>query len=66
MRFPARLILVLAAALLAVPALAAPEPATSMVRISTTSQQPDYSVPWSPGGVVRGVGAGFVIEGNTS
>ena len=64
MRFPARLILVLAATLLAFPALAAPEPATSMVRISTTSQQPDYSVPWSPGGVVRGVGAGFVIEGN--
>ena len=39
-------------------------PAASMVRISTTSQQPDYLVPWNPGQVGGGVGAGFVIEGN--
>lgn len=41
----------------------APGPAASMVRISTTAQQPDYSVPWNPGNVGGGVGAGFVIEG---
>lgn len=44
-------------------AAAAPEPSASMVRISTTSQQPDYTVPWNPGSVVSGVGAGFVIAG---
>jgi S1-C subfamily serine protease len=47
----------------AVAAASAPGPAASMVRISTTSQQADYSVPWNPGQVVSGVGAGFVIEG---
>jgi S1-C subfamily serine protease len=44
-------------------AAAAPGPSTSMVRISTTSQQPDYSMPWNPGNIGRGVGAGFVIDG---
>ena len=34
-----------------------------MVRISTTAQQPDYLVPWNPGNVGSGVGAGFVISG---
>lgn len=48
----------------AVPGLrAAPGPAASMVRITTTSQQPDYEVPWNPGTVGGGVGAGFIIEG---
>lgn len=41
-----------------------PIPSASMVRITTTSQQPDYSVPWNPGNVGGGVGAGFVISGN--
>lgn len=41
----------------------APGPAASMVRISTTAQQPDYLVPWNPGNVGSGVGAGFVISG---
>lgn len=41
----------------------APGPAASMVRISTTAQQPDYLVPWNPGNVGGGVGAGFVISG---
>lgn len=54
----------LAAALGAIAASpAAPGPAASMVRISTTAQQPDYAVPWNPGSVGSGVGAGFVIEG---
>ena len=44
-------------------AAAAPDPSASMVRISTTSQQPDYAMPWNPGAVGGGVGAGFVIAG---
>ena len=44
-------------------ALAAPGPTASMVRITTTSQQPDYSMPWNPGSISGGVGAGFVIDG---
>jgi S1-C subfamily serine protease len=35
----------------------------SLVRISTTSQDPDYKVPWNPGTMSGGVGAGFVIDG---
>ncbi|MBV9127104.1 MAG: trypsin-like peptidase domain-containing protein, partial [Verrucomicrobia bacterium] len=33
----------------------------SLVRITTTAQEPDYKVPWNPGHIVRGVGAGFFI-----
>jgi S1-C subfamily serine protease len=36
----------------------------SLVRITTTSQEPDYRVPWNPGSMSVGVGAGFVIDGN--
>lgn len=35
----------------------------SVVRIAATSQEPNYRVPWEAGGVVQGVGAGFVIGG---
>ena len=35
----------------------------SVVRITTTSQDPDYKVPWNPGNIARGVGAGFIING---
>ncbi len=35
----------------------------SVVRITTTSQDPDYKVPWNPGNIARGVGAGFIISG---
>lgn len=63
MRFPVLLPLAILAASLPAALLAAPGPAASMVRISTTSQQPDYSIPWAPGNVMRGVGAGFIIEG---
>ena len=35
----------------------------SMVRITTTAQDPDYKVPWNPGNMTRGVGAGFIIAG---
>ena len=36
----------------------------SLVRITSTSQEPDYKVPWNPGSMSVGVGAGFVIEGD--
>lgn len=36
----------------------------SLIRISTTSQNPDYKVPWNPGTMSNGVGTGFVINGN--
>ena len=36
----------------------------SLVRISAAAQQPDFKTPWNPGRTARGVGAGFVIEGN--
>ena len=36
----------------------------SLVRITTTSQDPDYRVPWNPGNITVGIGAGFVIDGN--
>ncbi|MFM8808142.1 MAG: trypsin-like peptidase domain-containing protein [Chthoniobacterales bacterium] len=54
---------ILAAALFLAAPLCSAEPAASMVRISTTSQQPDYNSPWSPGSIGQGVGAGFVISG---
>src|SRR5580692_2812258 len=36
----------------------------SLVRITSTSQEQDYKVPWNPGSMTVGVGAGFVIDGN--
>jgi S1-C subfamily serine protease len=36
----------------------------SLVRITATSVEPDYRAPWNAGGLQRGVGAGFVINGN--
>jgi S1-C subfamily serine protease len=36
----------------------------SLVRITATEVEPDYRAPWNSGGVQRGVGAGFVINGN--
>ena len=38
--------------------------AESLVRIEAISQEPDYKTPWSPGEVVSGMGAGFVIDGD--
>jgi len=35
-----------------------------IVRISVTAQVPDYSVPWNPGRITRGVGTGFLISGD--
>jgi S1-C subfamily serine protease len=36
----------------------------SLVRITATEVEPDYRAPWNTGGVQRGIGAGFVIDGN--
>ena len=36
----------------------------SLVRITATAQEPNYRVPWNPGAVGGGTGAGFIIEGN--
>ena len=61
---PVRLrLLLLLAVFFSTNSFGAPGPAASMVRISTTAQQPDYLVPWNPGNVGGGVGAGFVISG---
>lgn len=36
----------------------------SLVRITATEVEPDYRAPWNSGGIQRGVGAGFVIDGS--
>jgi S1-C subfamily serine protease len=36
----------------------------SLVRITATAVEPDYKAPWNAGVIARGVGAGFVIDGN--
>lgn len=36
----------------------------SLVRITATEVEPDYRAPWNSGAIARGIGAGFVIEGN--
>ncbi len=36
----------------------------SLVRITATELEPDYRAPWNSGAIQRGVGAGFVIDGN--
>jgi S1-C subfamily serine protease len=35
----------------------------SVVRITVTAVEPDYRAPWNSGSINRGVGAGFVIDG---
>jgi len=36
----------------------------SLVRITSTEVEPDYRAPWNAGALQRGVGAGFVVDGN--
>ena len=36
----------------------------SLVRITATAVEPDYRAPWNAGSIARGIGAGFVIDGN--
>jgi S1-C subfamily serine protease len=48
---------------LPVMAISIAEVRKSLVRITTTSQEPNYRLPWAPGSVGAGTGAGFVIDG---
>lgn len=34
------------------------------MRITATAVEPDYKAPWNAGVIARGIGAGFVIDGN--
>ncbi len=36
----------------------------SLIRVTTTEQDANYRVPWEPGAISGGVGAGFVISGS--
>ena len=36
----------------------------SLIRITATEVEPDYRAPWNAGALQRGIGAGFVIDGN--
>ena len=36
----------------------------SLVRITATEVEPDFRAPWNSGAIQRGIGAGFVIDGN--
>lgn len=60
---PAARLFAAALVLAAASPAAAAVPTTSLVRISVTSQEPDYTSPWMPGSISSGVGAGFVISG---
>jgi S1-C subfamily serine protease len=56
-------ILCLFYAISVVAATPASEMKKSVVRITVTEQEPNYKVPWVPGSIGGGVGAGFVIDG---
>jgi S1-C subfamily serine protease len=36
----------------------------SLIRITATEVEPDYKAPWNAGVIARGIGAGFIIDGN--
>jgi S1-C subfamily serine protease len=64
-----RFCLLLLVALVVAPILSAQTPPghrfqSSVVRITSTDVEPDYKAPWNSGTIQRGVGAGFLIEGN--
>jgi S1-C subfamily serine protease len=62
-----RLFLLTCALLLSVEALPAQPNGKiqkSLVRITATEVEPDYRAPWNSGAIQRGIGAGFVIDGN--
>jgi len=62
-RFSGILILCLVLAQSLAAATPASEMKKSVVRITVTDQEPNYKVPWAPGSIGGGVGAGFVIDG---
>ena len=56
--------LTIVCALVLAPSLsAADSPASALVRIVSTSQEPDYRQPWLAGRIGGGSGSGFVIDG---
>ena len=63
MRPYARLFLVLLVLQLPARAISIVEVRKSLIRITTTAQEPNYRVPWYPGSSETGTGAGFIIEG---
>ena len=56
-------VIVLAITLFTSLSLSAVEVGESLVRIETTSQEPNYKTPWSSGEVTSSVGAGFIVSG---
>ena len=63
MRRLTRLLLALLAFQFHASAILIPEIRKSLVRITNTSQEPNYRIPWTPGNMSGGTGAGFVISG---
>lgn len=63
MRRFAWILLALLACALPARAISIAEVRKSLVHITTTSQQPNYRVPWNPGAVNSGAGTGFIIDG---
>jgi S1-C subfamily serine protease len=63
MRRSAWFLLALLAFQLPVRAISIAEVRKSLVHITTTAQDPNYRVPWNPGSVNGGSGAGFIIQG---
>ncbi len=64
MRHPVSLLLLLLTLQVRSFGITIPEIRKSLVRITTTSQEANYRVPWQLGSVSGGTGAGFVIKGN--
>ena len=64
MRHYVRLFLLLLLLPLPARAISIAEVRKSLVRISTTAQEPNYRVPWNPGANESGTGAGFIIGGH--
>ncbi len=64
MRHFVRFFLILLILQLPVRAISIIEVRKSLVRITTTAQDPNYRVPWNPGANESGTGAGFIITGN--
>ena len=64
MRHFVRLFLVLLVLSLPARAISIVEVRKSLVHITTTTQDPNYRVPWNPGANECGTGAGFIIAGN--
>jgi len=64
MRRYVRLFLALLVFQLPARAISIVEVRKSLVRITATAQEPNYRIPWNPGAVGSGSGAGFIIGGN--